>query len=154
MQNSIDSQHEIKQRLTTEQITRKRRGKKTAVTVFIMLISIAIWGGLVYGGYYLANQYVAESKAYINQKVSEIKKQNQEQMIAFNELQQKLTEINDELLSVKGELVFIQEDLAITGETINGTDETKKALQERIVQLNTQLNELQASIKRLEDAAK
>ena len=65
-----------------------------------------------------------------------------------------LDDMYQEVTSVKNELTFIQENLELTGATLSGTDETKVALQQRIDELNGQLNNLQASIKRLEDAAR
>lgn len=131
-------------------LKRDRKKKSKAISIMLFLISILVWGGLLYGGYYVATQYINSTEKYIDERLAVIQKSNTENM---KELDSELQKVNDELLSIKSELVFIQEDLALTGETLNGTDETKMALQERIKALDTQLTELQKSISRLEDAS-
>ncbi|OEF99951.1 hypothetical protein BHF71_07070 [Vulcanibacillus modesticaldus] len=137
----------------TRNVNKKSSKSKLILKASKITISILVWGSLLYGGYFLANQYINETKDYINDKIAQIEKQNQKQMEVFNKLQIDLDEIYDELINIRGELLLIEEDLALTGETLNGTDKTKIALQERIDELNKQLNELQEAIKKLEDAA-
>jgi len=148
---TLETQQEI---IPTRKKTNRNTRNKLGLTISLVILSIGLWGGLLYGGYWLANGYIAESKAYIDAKVEQIEKQNQEQMNTFKELQTELDQVYAELLDVKGELVFIQEDLALTGETLSGTDKTKQTLQKRIDELNKQLNTLRASIQKLEDAAR
>lgn len=147
---ALETQQEwIPPRQKSDKNPRKEKG-----IIGWLVISLLVWGSLVYGGYFLANQYIKESKAYIDTTIEQMETQNKEQIEIIKELQTKFDQVYSELLNIKSELAFIQEDLALTGETLNGTDKTKQALQQRIDQLNKQLNELQASIQRLEDAAK
>ena len=136
---------------TQQSLKRNSSTSKKGLTISLFVTSLILWGGLVYGGYWLANQYINESKAYVDAKIEEVEKQNQEEMI---ELEAQLNGVYTELLNVKAELVFIEEDLALTGATLGGTDDTKVALQQRIDELNKQLKVLQTSIERLEDAAR
>jgi len=137
-----------------EQIQTRHKPEKDPLqkrNTIILSVLILLWGALLTGSYFLTNHYLDESKAYMNAKIEEVKKQNQQQM---ESIQTKLEQAYNELVSVKSELAYIKEDLDLTGETLNGTDKTKQALQQRIESLNTQLKDLQASIQRLEDAAK
>lgn len=151
-QTTLETQQEFIQK---RKLHKKRPRKGIIVLkILLLLLSISLWGSLLYGGYWLANKYISESKQYINTKVAQIETKNQEQMQTFKDLQEDLDKIYTELKNVKGQLQYIQEDLTLTGETINGTDKTKQALQHRIDELNIQLVDLQDSIKKLEDAAK
>lgn len=152
MNTTIETQQEAVQ--TRQKPKKNPKDAKTVLTISLLVLSLGLWVGLLYGGYWLADQYINKSKAYIDTKIEQIEEQNQKQMETFKELQTGLDDIYAELLNVKSELIFIQEDLTLTGETLNGTDKTKQALQQRIEELTTQLNNLQASIQRLEDAAK
>ncbi|OEH92831.1 hypothetical protein [Bacillus solimangrovi] len=148
MAGSIESTHSTE----TEQTTippRKNIQKKKRIILFS--VSIIVWAALVYGGYFIANQYIEKSQTYLNDRISEIEATNEKQVETLNK---QLSSVHEEMLNVKSELVFIQEDLALTGESLNGTDKTKSALQERMVALDKQLEELRKSIARLEDASK
>lgn len=147
---TTEAQQELIQQIPKRHPRKTRSKLYYIVLTLIILFSLALWGSLVYGGYWWINQYLVENKAYFDTRVVEIEMQNQKDI---DDLQIKLDDVYGELLNVKNELVLIQEDLALTGETLNGTDKTKQALQVRIDQLSVQLNELQASIQRLEDAA-
>lgn len=115
------------------------------------LLAIVLWAGLAYGGYAFAMHTLDKQQQFVNQRITQVQEQNQEQMKAMGE---QLTLVQDEMSEVTSALTLIQEELQMTGEAIGGTDKTKQALQERIDQLNTQLAELKASLKKLEDAAR
>ncbi len=145
---------EVQQELIqSRQHTRRNSLRNIIVTSILLILSLSLWGSLLYGGYWLANQYINESRVYIDTKVEQIEEQNQQQIENVKALQTELDKVHEELINIKDELVYIQEYLALTGETLNGTDKTKEALDKRIDQLNAQLSDLQASIQRLEDAA-
>lgn len=133
------------------QVQQKRNSQRSKKGLTGLLISLVLWGGLAYGGYWLANQYIKESRAYIDTQLTQVEEQNQKHM---DDLQIKIDELYVELQGVESELALIQEDLALTGESLNGSDDTKVALQSRIDELNKQLKALQTSIQKLEDAAR
>lgn len=146
---SIEKQQELN--LSRQKPMKESRRRKIAIIISLITFSLLLWGGLLYGGYWYANQYIEKSKASFDSKINEIEIQNQNDIA---ELQLKLAEANHELQYIKEELIYIQENLALTGESLNGSDETKVALQQRIDELNKQLKVLQASIQKLEDAAR
>ncbi|MEW9671371.1 hypothetical protein ABLT31_21265 [Ammoniphilus sp. 3BR4] len=123
---------------------RRREKKRLAIQILLVTLVVAVWGGLLYGGYYLANQYIQETRLYVDQQLNEIKQQNQQQV----------TLLQTELLKVHEELGLIKEELAFADETLNGSNQTKTALQERMALLDSQLNQLKTSLKQLEEAAR
>jgi len=116
-----------------------------------IVLSILLWAGLAFGGYALAVHTLKQNQAYLDQRISQIEENNQEQI---KSIEDQLADVQEELVSVKEGLSAIDEELALTGETIGGTNQTKQALQQRIDQLNQQLIELKGSLKKLEDAAR
>lgn len=118
--------------------------KRLAIQILLVTLVVACWGGLVYGGYYLANQYIQKTRLYVDQQLHEIKLQNEQQV----------TLLQTELLKIHEELGLIKEELAFADETLNGSNQTKTALQERMALLDSQLNQLKASLKQLEEAAR
>lgn len=137
--------------LTRQRPKENMQKQKNTLIIGLLALSILLWVGLLFGAYWYANQYIETSKADIDARLVEIEAQNQ---MEVEELQLKLDEAYQELIYIKGELAYIEENLALTGESLNGSDDTKVALQQRIDELNKQLKELQASIQKLEDAAR
>lgn len=146
---TLEKQQELD--LTRQKPKEETNKRKIVILISLLTFTLLLWGGLLYGGYWYANQYIEKSKATIDSKISEIEAQNQDDVAG---LQLKLDEANHELQYIKEELIYIQENLALTGESLNGSDDTKVALQQRIDELNNQLKVLQTSIQRLEDAAR
>lgn len=145
----IEMQHELE--LKRQRPKENTQKQKNILLISLLAVSILLWIGVLFGGYWFANQYIETSKADIDTRIDEIETQNQKEVA---ELQLKLDEAYQELVYIKEELAYIEENLALTGESLNGSDETKVALQQRIDELNKQLKELQASIQKLEDAAR
>jgi len=140
-----------------------REGKKKRVAILqnklvkkitLLTLLLGIWSSLVYGGYWLANKYIVESKNYIDEQIALVNKQNQKELIALQNLNLELEGMQTELTKLQAELAVIQENLSLTEETLNGTDQTKQSLEKRITDLSKQLAKLQTAIDRLEDAAK
>lgn len=125
-----------------------QKNRKQVATIAVLGV---LWIGLLGGGYYAANQYIASSHSYIDQRLHEAQTANQQQMA---KLEEQIKTLSSELGTVHDGLGSIQEELQMTGEALGGTDKTKQALTTRIDQLNKQLGELRASLKKLEDAAR
>ncbi|WP_134702708.1 hypothetical protein [Ammoniphilus sp. YIM 78166] len=123
---------------------KKRRKANANQQLLIGVLTLVVWGGLLYGGYYLANQYIKNTQAYVQQQIQEVKVHN-EQQVAL---------LQTELLKMQEELGLIKEELAFADETLNGTNQTKHALQERMAMLDSQLTQLKTSLKHLEEAAR
>jgi peptidoglycan hydrolase CwlO-like protein len=120
-------------------------------SVLPVMLAVLLWGGLAYGGYAFANHTLEENQKYIDNRIDQIEKANEQQI---KQMEEQLVLVQEEMKTVQDGLSAIKEELELTGETIGGTNETKQALQQRIDQLNKQLVELKASLKRLEDAAR
>ncbi len=147
-----------------EQQKSKRRGNRSMArglaksltasnprNAWTAVIFVAVWAGLLLGGYYLANTYIQKSHAYIDEKIKEVELANKQQI---EQVENQMQGVKSGLSEVQEGLASIQEELHLTGETLGGTDKTKQALNTRIDQLNKQLNELKTSLKKLEDAAR
>lgn len=135
----------------TRQSKENTQRQKNTLFIGLLVFSFLLWIGLLFGTYWYANQYIETSKADIDARLAQIEAQNQKEV---DEIQIKLDDAYQELIYIKNELSYIEENLALTGESLNGSDETKVALQQRIDELNKQLKVLQASIQKLEDAAR
>jgi DNA repair exonuclease SbcCD ATPase subunit len=120
-------------------------------TVLPVMFAVLLWGGLTYAGYAFTYHTLEKQQQYVDKRIQEVQAFNEEQV---QRLEEQLQAVQDEMKRVQAGMANIEEELELTGETIGGTNKTKQALQVRIDQLNKQLNELKASLKKLEDAAR
>lgn len=148
---------------TRERTSRvKKKRKQNAGTVWrtltYSLLTVVVWGGLAYGGYTLAEDYIhqlhnqqAEIESRLMMKIEEVRSDNK---VRFEELNSELVELTAMLESVSGQLESIREELELTSDSISGSDDTKLALQAQISALDKQLEELRKSLEKLEHAAR
>lgn len=140
----------------------KRRERTTTGsigrTVTYSLLTLAVWGGLAYGGYTLATNHIdslhnqqAEIEAKLMAKIEGVQSENSAK---FDTLNDELNELTAKLESVSEKLESIREELQLTSDSISGNDDTKLALQAQISALDKQLNELRKSLEKLENAAR
>lgn len=133
---------------------RKQPNRSRLYKTMAVILTIAVWGGLLYGGYYLANTYIQKNQEYIDEKVAQIKEQNHQQLKDFkSDINKEITNVQRNLDQVETNLTAIEKNIESTEEVITGANKTKKSLQEKIDELNKQLNELKTALKQLEDAS-
>lgn len=130
---------------------KKRKRAIVFLKVIVFLLSVAIWAALVYGGYYVANTFIEDSKNYVDQRIGEVKELNHQQL---EQLIYDIKDVQVEIANIESELTIIQNDLKLTEEVITGADKTKLSLQQNIVELNKRLDQLRVAISRLEDASR
>ena len=149
--------------MSEQKIQRSRTRKTTLLekkwkTPALIVLSVLIWGGLVYGGFYLAHKEMRETEQYFSNQMIEIKLENQrieeELTGAMQLVQNDLESFTQEIAQVRSEMYMIQEELELTGETITGTDQTRLSLQERITELDKQLAGLREQLRKLEAAVR
>jgi uncharacterized protein HemX len=118
----------------------RQRSNKLIRYVLLPVVTLSVWGGLLYGGYWLAQQYIADSHSYIDQQIQRVQEQNTQHM----------SQVVAELQRMQAELDQIQEELVFADKTVNGSNQTRQALQERMTTLDKQLSELKLSLEKLE----
>ena len=131
-----------------------RGNSASKVKIILSLLSIILWVGLIYGGYFFAVDYFEESNAYLDEKIEEVKLQNETALTELQRFNEELQYSTDELALIKDELAYLKESLQLTGESITGGDETRLAIEERMKELDKQLAELQKQLVKLEEAAR
>ena len=145
------------QNLQQPRAKRRLREKKLKTPVIVVLI-LLFWGGLVYGGYYIALKHMQETEQYFANQMIELKLENQrieEEIISVMQLvQTDLESFNQEIVQIRSEMNMIQDELELTGESITGTDQTRLSLQARIIELDQQLAGLREQLRKLEAAVR
>ncbi|QOY35083.1 hypothetical protein AWH56_020630 [Anaerobacillus isosaccharinicus] len=133
----------------------EERGKgNLLLKLAYILLAVIIWGGLLYGGYNVADNYFKEIHSYLDEEILEMKTQNEEVIEQLERFNEELQFSTEELTMITLELNVIKEALELTGETITGSDQTRFALQEKISELDKRLNQLTTQLIKLEEAAR
>lgn len=106
-----------------------RRSKNSSGVFLASILSLALWGGLIYGAYYY-------STSYFESAIRNVQETNAMHMQAMEE----------RLDNIQLELTVVREALADTDQTLARTDTTREELSQRIEELDHQLEQLQASL--------
>lgn len=139
----------------------KKRRKKRIGKGIVWILTLAIWAGLLYGAYTLAESYYHN----IESRLDQLQQTNQQHIDVLNQsialLQLQLTKneedaqaLQSQFQEVKSSVEAVKEEVALAGDSLNASDDTKAALSERISALSAELQKLQTSIKKLEEAAR
>jgi chromosome segregation ATPase len=94
--------------------------------------SLAVWGGLVYGAYYYATDYIDTS-------IRTVQESNALHVQALSE----------RLDAIQLEVAGVKETLADTDQVLARSDQTREALSQRISELDRQLERLEESLNTL-----
>lgn len=121
--------------MTSTQEKRKPKKSSWVLNFIVVLLIIAIWGGIVYSAYYYARQYIDLSIQMV------------QQTNAMN-----VQIITDRLDTLGSEITKIREALQDTGKTISSSTSTQEELSDKINKLDKQLQELEKSLKILREA--
>lgn len=138
-------------------LPRKTRGRENSdrnLNIYFPIISVILWAGLLYGGYILASNYFQESHAVINEKIEEVKVQNEANLAELTRFNEELQASREQLVLINEELNYLKEALQITGESITGSDATRVAIEARMKELDKQLSQLKTQLVKLEEAAR
>ncbi|MFZ5634427.1 MAG: hypothetical protein ACOY40_16460 [Bacillota bacterium] len=112
--------------------SRKERKRASGVYVFLVIV---VWVGIVFGGFYLAKQYIDQSIQSVQQT---------------NAMQVQTLEARLDALAK--EMKEIEETLENAGVALSSSDTTQKKLDDKIEKLDKQLQELEKSLKILKEA--
>lgn len=114
----------------------RRTGRKnTGLKVVLFLLSLAVWCGMVYGGFYY-------SKQYLDQSILKIQQTN-----AMN-----IQELNDRLINLAAEMQDLKKLLSNTDQTLSSSGSLQRDLNAKINMLDQQLQNLEKSLKILKEA--
>lgn len=116
---------------------RRKRTKRTTARSNLpaLILTVLVWAGLVFGGFYLA-------KDYIDNSIKNVQETN-----AMN-----VQALNERLNNLHGEMEEIKSALAQADETLSSTNTTRQQLNEKIDQLDKQLKQLQKSLQILRES--
>jgi len=114
---------------------RPGQGRSSIVKILIALSLVILWGGMVFGGYYFARQYVELS-------IRNVQKTNATSVET----------LGGRLDTMSAQLKDIENTLRGAGLTLSSSDSTQKELNKKIENLDRQLQELERSLKTLKEA--
>ena len=115
-------------------LTRQDRNRHGAGGAGLVIV-VLLWGGLVFGGFYLAKQY-------IDKAVQRVQQTNAMSVQAINE---RLDALNSDMRGLK-------EVLSTADETLASTGSLQRQLTEKIAALEHQMQDLETSLKILKEA--
>lgn len=139
-----------------------QKNQNTSGRKWIVWTAFAVvWAALLFGSFSLAQHYIHG----IQMQLNEIQQSNQKNVADLNKtiagLQTQLNQnkqdaelLQKQFQDVESQLEAVKEEMALAGSSLSSSDETKKALSQRITDLSKELKTLQASIKKLEEAAR
>lgn len=107
----------------------RQRARPAWGLIAMAALVAALWGGLLFGAYYLVT-------GYIDRSVRTVQETN---ALHVQALEERMETISAELAAVKGVL-------ADTDQILSGTDSTQEALMQRIEALDHQLGKLEQSL--------
>ncbi|MEO3946462.1 hypothetical protein [Gorillibacterium sp. CAU 1737] len=141
--------------------SKSRTERKRMPRWVVLVLFLAVWIGIGYGGYTLAKTYIGG----IQQQLDDIARTNETEIAqmqekltalksAMDEQKTQAATLQDKLGTVEKELTAVKEEMSLAGDSLSSTAETKKALSNRITDLSKQLTELRKLVQRLEEAAR
>lgn len=115
--------------------TSKHGSSKKNGNFIYILVFLIIWGGLIYGGFYFAKQYLDQQIANIQQT---------------NALH--IQEIKERMDSLTREMIDLKSDLSNTDKTLSSSSSIQEQLNDKIELLDKQLKNLEKSLQILKEA--
>ena len=106
-----------------------RPARRWVKPLLLTILSVAVWGGLVYGAYYYSTDYIDGS-------IRTVQETNALHVQALNE----------RLDAIQLELEWVRNALEDADKTLASSDTTREALSQRITALDRQLAQLQQSL--------
>ncbi len=156
-----DMEYEFSPQLSRSRSESQREHKSAGKKWMSWTVVMFVWAALIYGSFSLAQHYIQG----IHQQLQEIRQTNQQNTAQLNQtittLQEQLNankkdaeQLQQQFINVESQLEAVKEEMSFAGDSLNSSDATKKALSQRITDLSKELENLRASIKKLEEAAR
>lgn len=128
--NCLDDQ--LKQNINNNSREKRSKPRTQGVETLVLVL---LWGGLVFGGFYLTKQYMDKAL------------QNVQQTNAMS-----VQAINESLEALSSDMEGLKEVLISADKTISTTGSLQQNLTEKIRMLEEQMQDLEASLKVLKEA--
>lgn len=115
--------------LTEERRVRKPRAKKVGnnitLKIILIILSIAVWSGIVYYGFTTA-------KAYVDTSIKNVQQQN---AVNLSEISNQTTQLNNEIKALRESIENTDNSLTSTGSLQKSIDKQLSALDKRLKEL-------------------
>lgn len=121
---------------------RKGKGRKLWVTIILFIISIGLWGTIVYYGYNYAKEYIDTSIASVQQN----------NIMAVEQLREDVKIVNSEIKRLQREVEDLKDEVRDADSALTDSNDIQENIDEKLKYLDDKLNELQKSLKILEEA--
>lgn len=142
---------------STEVQPSAKEARKMLPRWVVWTVPIVLWGLLVGGSYFLAQQYITGLQQQLLQIQSSAEGLNQTVLdlrTQLGEHKEGLSQLQLQFSTVQTDLELVKEELSLAGSTLTSSDQTRQALNERISDLSRQLETLRGSIAQLEEATR
>lgn len=143
MSESIKLQsYESRKTSTRKADRKKKKGKKILLNIFLTIICIGLWSGIVYYGYVYAKDYIDTSINNVMQNNAlEVKQLREEVKIVSSDINRLQEEIRD-----------LKREVRDADSTLSDSNDIQENIEERLKYLDDKLIKLQESLRILEEA--
>ncbi|CAH2213440.1 hypothetical protein [Tepidibacter aestuarii] len=114
---------------------KRKKSRNVLINILIFMISIGLWGGIVYYGYGYA-------KNYIDTSINNVRQEN-----AMN-----IQGLSDQVKLLSNEIKELSDSLDDTDSTISNTTDVQNKIDNKLEELDDRLKELQKSLDILKEA--
>ncbi|SKC91544.1 coiled-coil domain-containing protein [Maledivibacter halophilus] len=121
---------------------KKRKENKILRNMFLLIISIGLWGGIVYYGYMYAKEYVDKSISSVNQN----------NIMLVEQLKEEVKIINSDIKRLSNEIKDLKEEVRDADSTLSDSNNIQEDIDKKLKNLDDRLEKLKESLKILEEA--
>jgi len=114
---------------------KRKKSRNVLINILIFMISVGVWGGIVYYGYGYA-------KNYIDISINNVRQEN-----AMN-----IQGLSDQVKLLSNEIKELSNSLDDTDSTISNTTDVQNKIDNKLEELDDRLKELQKSLDILKEA--
>ncbi|MDK2920202.1 MAG: hypothetical protein PWQ37_2935 [Candidatus Petromonas sp.] len=138
MENSLHSESYKSKRVKGN----KNKGKRIWINILLFIISIGLWGTIVYYGY-------INAKAYIDDSINRIEQNN---AMAVQQLKEEMKIINSEIKRLRSEIKDLKEEVRDADSTLTNSNDIQEGIDKKLKYLDDKLKDLQESLDILKEA--
>jgi len=138
MEQSLNSQKHESKRMKRNSGSSKR----IWMNILLFIISIGLWGTMVYYGYMSA-------KAYIDTSINKVQQNN---IIAVNQLKEEVAIVNSEIQMLRTEIKDLKDEIRDADSTLSDSNDIQENIDKRLKYLDDKLKGLQETLRILEEA--
>lgn len=121
---------------------KKKKGNKILLNIFLFIISIGLWSGIVYYGYIYA-------KDYIDTSINNVMQNN---IMVVEQLKEEVKIVNSDIRRLRKEIKDLKEEVRDADSTLSDANHIQEDIEERLKYLDDKLIKLKESLRILEEA--